>query len=146
MSHDFALNILLPVADFCRAMKGVRWRIVNPGQLMGDEFVAKESRVVFSSLDKDGISTRIFAYDEPGFSFSAQTESFALANRIVGKSVVFANLLAIESEQGARLKSQELAEKLFEISFTDEANAGAVFFIGGCEFGIACQGSHLAFE
>ena len=85
--------------------------------------------MVFSLLDDHHVARRIFAYDKPRLARSADPHPFALADRVERDPVVLADHFPLKVLKVPLLVAEILARELFKVTLTDEADAGAVFFL-----------------
>ena len=80
--------------------------------------------------DNQFIFGQILGSDKPWFACSADTQAFALTQRVKHQADVFANHFAFRGNHFAIIGRQVFLQKFAERAFADKANTGTVFF--GC--------------
>ena len=73
-------------------------------------------------------SVILFADHIPRLSRAAQTQAFALTDRVKTDAIMRANVPSLWSDKRPRLICDVFLQKLFKRALADKADAGAVFF------------------
>ena len=98
-------------------------------------------------LDDQEVLLEVFADDEPAFAAAVaaptDAEALALTKRVVHEPIMSRDDAACFVYHLSRLRGQILHQKLFEVSFADEADAGRVLLRGVAEPRFLCDLSHI---
>src|SRR5690606_10081809 len=109
----------------------------HPTDIFGTYFMLQQPWMVVARYHIQRIVLQVFARDIPGVSDAviilttfnpADTQPFTLTQRIEGKPVMLAYLLAVVSKNRTRIGRQITIKKLPKGALADKADTGGIFF------------------